>query len=67
VVAVGITFPLETTQKELTALAAAMPEGVELWVGGAGSAGLDLTRLPGKTVWIKDLPALENECRRWRN
>ncbi len=67
VVAVGITFPLETTQEELKALSAAMPEGIELWVGGAGSADLDLTRLGRKTVWIKDLPALENECRRWRN
>jgi len=67
VVALGITFLLETTQEELRALAAAMPEGIELWVGGAGSADLDLTRLGGRTVWIKDLPALENECRRWRN
>ena len=38
VVALGITFLLETTQEELKALAAAMPEGIELWVGGAGSS-----------------------------
>ncbi len=67
VVALSITFLSETTQDELTALAAAMPEGAELWVGGAGSADLDLSNLGRKTVWIKDLPALENECRRWRN
>jgi DNA-binding transcriptional MerR regulator len=67
VVALSVTFPSDTTQQELTALAAAMPEDTELWVGGAGSADLDLTHLGRRTVWIKDLPALENECRRWRN
>jgi methanogenic corrinoid protein MtbC1 len=67
VVALSITFSSETTQGELNALAAAMPEDAELWVGGAASTDLDLTRLGRKTVWIKDLPALENECRRWRN
>lgn len=67
VVALSITFPSETTQAELNALAAAMPEEAELWVGGAGTADLDLTHFVRKTVWIKDLPALENECRRWRN
>jgi MerR family transcriptional regulator, light-induced transcriptional regulator len=67
VVALSITFPSETTQEELNALAAAMPEDAELWVGGASSANLDLTHLGRKTVWIKDLPALENECRSWRN
>lgn len=65
VVALSITFRSETTQDELRALAAAMPEGAELWVGGAGSADLDLSNLGRKTVWIKDLPAFENECRRW--
>ena len=67
VIAMSITFPSETTQEELNALAAAMPEDAELWVGGASSADLDLTHLGRKTVWIKDLPAFENECRRWSN
>jgi MerR family transcriptional regulator, light-induced transcriptional regulator len=67
VVALSITSLSETTQEELKALAAAMPEGAELWVGGAGSADLDLSNLGRMTVLIKDLPALENECRRWRN
>lgn len=67
VVALSITFLSETTQEELNALAAAMPEDTELWVGGEGSADLNLTHLGRKTLWIKDLPALENECRRWRN
>ena len=67
VVALSITFPSATTQEELNALAAAMPEATELWIGGAGSADIDLTHLGRKTVWIEDLPALEYECRRWRN
>src|SRR5271165_365303 len=67
VIALSITFPSETTQEELNDLAAAMPEDTELWVGGARSAGLNLTHLGRKALWIKDLPALENECRRWRN
>ncbi|WP_080508178.1 MerR family transcriptional regulator [Bryobacter aggregatus] len=67
VVALSITFWSKTTQEELNALAAAMPEGAELWVGGEGSADLDLTLLGHSTIRIKDLPALETECRRWRN
>jgi len=67
VVALSITFPSETTQEELNALAAAMPEDTELWIGGAGSADLNLTHPGRKIVWIKDLPALEDECRRWRS
>ena len=42
----------------------AMPETAELWVGGAGSAGLDISRLDRKVILINDLPALEGECRR---
>ncbi len=67
VVALSVTFPSETTQEELNALAAAMPEDTELWVGGAAIADLDLSNLSRKTVVIKDLPAFENECQRWKN
>jgi DNA-binding transcriptional MerR regulator len=67
VVALSITFASETTQAQLDALAAAMPEPAELWVGGAGSADLDLTHLGRRTVSIEDLQAFENECRRWRS
>jgi methanogenic corrinoid protein MtbC1 len=67
VVALSITFPLETTQEEIRMLAAALPEEAELWVGGAGSASLDLSNLGRKTVRIEDLPSLETEFRRWRN
>ena len=67
VVLLGITLIGETTREEISAVASAMPETVELWVGGASGANLDLASLGRKTVLIEDLPALENECRRWRN
>jgi methanogenic corrinoid protein MtbC1 len=67
VILLGITVITETTAEEVRAVAAAMPEAAELWVGGASSADLDLSNLGRKTVLVKDLPALENECRRWKN
>ena len=67
VIAVSITVPSDTTQEDLKALAAAMPEGIELWVGGSGSGQLDLSSLGSKTVLMEDLASFENECRRWRN
>jgi methanogenic corrinoid protein MtbC1 len=65
VVTLSVTFPSENTQEELNEIAAAIPEGVELWVGGAGTTDLDFSELGRKTVWMKDLPALEAECHRW--
>ncbi len=65
VVLLGITVVTETTADDVKSLAAAMPEASELWVGGASSTNLDLSNLGRKTVLLKDLPALENECRRW--
>ena len=67
VILLGVTVITETTAEEVRSLAAAMPEASELWIGGASSTALDLTHLGRKTVWIKDLPALESECRRWSN
>ena len=67
VILLGITVITETTAEEVRTVAAAMPEAAELWVGGASSADLDLSNLGRKTVLVKDLPALENECRRWKN
>ena len=67
VVLLAVTLVSKTTAKELRAIAAAMPESTELWIGGAGSIDLDLSKLGRKTVLLKDLPALEDECRNWRN
>jgi methanogenic corrinoid protein MtbC1 len=67
VIVLGITLISETTAREVSMVAAGMPEGGELWVGGASSAHIDLSSLGRKTVLVKDFPALENECRRWCN
>jgi len=64
VIVLGIAVMTETTAEEVRKVAAAMPEGVELWIGGAGSAGLDVSNLGSNTVLLKDLLVLENECRR---
>lgn len=67
VVLVGITMFTKATAEEVGAIAEGMPESGELCVGGAGSADLDLSGLVRTAVRLNDLPALENECRRWRN
>jgi MerR family transcriptional regulator, light-induced transcriptional regulator len=67
VILLGITVTTETTAEEVRSLAAAMPEAGELWIGGASSADVDLSKLGRKTVLVKDFSGLENECRRWRN
>jgi methanogenic corrinoid protein MtbC1 len=67
VILLGVTVISEDTAGEIRALAEAMPAAGELWIGGAGSAELDLSNLGRKTVIVKDLPAFEDECRRWSN
>ncbi len=66
-VLLGITIINENTADEVRALAAAMPEDRELWIGGARAGDLDVSGPGRKAVLLKDLPALENECRRWSN
>jgi len=65
VVVLGVTVITETTAGEVRAVAAAMPEAAEFWVGGAVIADLDLSKVRRKTVLLKDFPSLEKECRRW--
>jgi MerR family transcriptional regulator, light-induced transcriptional regulator len=67
VILLGITMTTETTAEDVRGVAEAMPENVELWVGGASSADLDRSKLGRTAILIKDLPALEEECIRWRN
>ena len=67
VVLLAVTVVNKTTAKELRAIAAAIPESTELWIGGAGIAELDLIKLGRQTILLKNLPALEDECRRWKN
>lgn len=63
----GITVITPATSEHVRTVAAAMPETCELWVGGAGGCNLDISNMGRKTVLLRDLPALENECRRWRS
>jgi hypothetical protein len=63
----GVTFVNETTAAEIRTIASAMPEAGELWIGGAGSVGLDLSGLNRKAVRLDDFPTLETECLRWKN
>lgn len=66
VIVLGITLPSMATQVEVRAIAASMPETTTLWVGGAGSEGLDASGLGPRAIRLKDLPAFEAECQRRR-
>ena len=66
VIVLGITFPSVETQAEVRAIAASMPKATALWVGGAGTEGLDLTGLGQRAIRLKNLPAFEAECKRHR-
>jgi MerR family transcriptional regulator, light-induced transcriptional regulator len=64
VVLLGITYVTESTSEHVNAIAAAMPKTSRLWLGGANADRLDLSGLRRKAVVLKDLSALERECRR---
>jgi DNA-binding transcriptional MerR regulator len=59
-VAVGVSeyAPLRQRERALKELHAALPRGISLWVGGAGSEDL---RLPEGTEHVKDIDALESK------
>lgn len=67
VILLGITVINESTGSEVRKLAAAMPEAGELWLGGAQNSELDFTHVGKKILLLKDLPALEVECQRFKN
>ncbi len=67
VILLGITMTNEHTAQEVKAIAAAMPEASELWLGGEGRGDLDRASLGRRTVLLRDLPDLEDTSRRWRN
>ena len=66
IVSIGVTLPSPSTQVELKRLAEDLPADVELWVGGAASDTLELSEVSNRVVRVKDLPAFESECLRWR-
>jgi len=63
VIVLGITLPSESTAAEVGAVAAAMPETTELWLGGGG-ASIDVSASGRSAVRLDDLPAFELQCRR---
>jgi methanogenic corrinoid protein MtbC1 len=65
VIVLGITLPSMATQAEVRAIAASMPEATTLWIGGAGSEGLDASGFGRRAMKLKDLPAFEAECQRY--
>lgn len=68
IVSVGATMPSETLTQELSTLVESMPPEAELWVGGAASdAVYRAADTNCRVIHVKDLPAFENECRRWSN
>lgn len=65
-IVLSITVINNNTAREVKAIASAMPEAAELWLGGADGGALKLSGLGRKTVLLKDLPDFESECRRWK-
>ena len=66
VVVLGVTFPSLSTEQEIKATAEAMPAAAQLWIGGTGAAGLDLSNLGRPHLRIEDFPAFERACEQWR-
>jgi len=58
----GVTLLNEATQSEIRRLADAMPESSQLWVGGLRGADVEVSGATRKIVYLKDLPAFEQEC-----
>lgn len=65
VIVLGIALPAGAAKSsEVRAVAEAMPEGTMLWLGGGGSASVDLAGSKGSVARMADLAAFETECRR---
>lgn len=66
VILLGITLPSTSTNTEVSTIASTMPETTGLWTGGAGSEGLDLSKIGRRVIQLRNLPAFETECQRLR-
>jgi methanogenic corrinoid protein MtbC1 len=64
-VLLGTTVIADSTVGEIERVAREIPESAELWIGGAGTAHLDLSRVERPAVIVPDLPGLEKLSRRW--
>lgn len=67
VILLGITVLGEATSDEVRSIAAAISQDQELWIGGAACREVNVSHLGRRVVLLNDLPALEQEFRRWRN
>ncbi len=59
VVVLGVTLPSAATMAEVGAIAAALPKSTQLWIGGAGSAGMDFSSMERQPIVLNDLPSFE--------
>lgn len=66
IVLLGITVVSDKTPAEVATVAAAMPAGARLWLGGAGAAELNLSLVKRPVIMLADLQAFEHECQRSR-
>ncbi len=64
VVVLGITLPSMAVHAEVSAIAASMPKAAALWLGGAGSQGLELSGIGRPVMRLENLPAFEAQCQR---
>jgi methanogenic corrinoid protein MtbC1 len=65
-IVLGITVAHQNTGQEVMAIASAMPEAAEIWLGGADGGTVELSGLGRKSVLLRDLTHFEAECRRWK-
>ena len=66
IVLLGITVVSDKTAAEVATVAAVMPAGAHLWLGGAGAADLHFSQVKRPVVVLADLQAFEHECHRSR-
>jgi methanogenic corrinoid protein MtbC1 len=66
IVVLAVTHPLRSSVEEIRTVAEGLPPGVEFWVGGDGSEGLDFSGISRPVVRVKDLAAFEAQCLRRR-
>ena len=67
VIVLGITLSSPATAVELRMIAESMPQATELWVGGAGSSSADVSATGRRAIALKNLPAFEAECQRYKH
>lgn len=65
-IAICVSVNSESIRRQVRELRLGMPDGVELWIGGAAAQGLGPSAPGHESLVLKDLSELEAECRRLR-